>query len=847
MNSTNWVSALLTADTAISHLHHFCSTLPSQAYADTRPIFSVERPHPPGLRKGTVILPSCVHPTVRRIQGKYWWRSDKAAIRETAFQAYKALYEFGLLNDNLLPFCQKPELKPEITPNLPALADVSEQYDPWVDLAHSWSFPDTHQHRITVRQNGVLIEDLSMALIVPALLPALDPLTLYWDKENIFSLSFATAKRVPVTSENIQHLRTVTATYLQASKGPVTKIANDFVTLFGPDIPEAELEDWLTLHNGSDPALDIYSLKTDNSLSMGIVRDLMWYNKPLIFKKWLVSEQDVSIVELECYPFPRRRNLLNRQTLAGDLDEGIDEDDSAVSKVRIVSAHSCTIDKLPFSQSIFGSFISSIIERLEAALIATKLCNTILKCISFSSIHHVITAITAPSAQSGTDYQRYEYFGDSVLKFTVSCQLFYEHPNWHEGYLSENRDQIVQNPRLARAALDVGLDEYIINRRFTPRKWSAPLISERIRATYTQRKMSTKVLADVVESLIGAAYIDNGMESAQTVIKRFLPSIDLPTLDAESTQPQSSPEKGHLMNRILLDHIGYNFNNESLLVEALTHPTCDYDQTTQSYQRLEFLGDAVLDIIVVTALSKHSREISQGEMTMIKAACVNANLLAFFCMDFTLSSPTTDVTKTPTNQFEIVPVEQYFALWSFLRSRDQVLKSNRDTTLSRYSGLRSQIASALLEDGDYPWLLLSQINADKFFSDIIESIIGAIFVDSNGDLSACGSFIEKIGLLPYLRRILHDTVNVVHPKNLAQRLARSDILFNVKRVKAGSETGEAGNNADDEVDGDVIGGIKYRCSATLNSVQVAVQDGLSREEAEVKAANAVVALLRERN
>ena len=826
----------------MAHLHHFCSTLPSQPYADIRPVFSVEKSDQTEARKGTVTLPSCVHPAVRCIQGKSWWRSDKAALKETAFQAYKALYEFGLLNDNLLPLSQKPELQPEIIADLPAVADVSEQYDPWVDLAHSWSLPDIHQHRITVRQNGVLMEDLSMALTVPALLPALGPLSLFWDKKNTFTLSFASAKRVPVTSESIQHLRAVTAMYLQASKGQVAKLANDFVTLFGPDIPEAELEDWLSVNIGSDSAMDVYSLKNDNSLSMGIVRDQARYNKPLIFRRWLVSEQDVSIVELECDPFPRRRNLLSRQTLAGDLDDGVDGGDSPTPKVRVVSAHLCKIDKLPFSQSIFGSFISSIIETLEVALVATRLRNTILKSIPFSSIRHVITAITAPSVCAETDYQRYEFFGDSVLKFTVSCQLFYQHPNWHEGYLTENRDQIVQNPRLARAALDAGLDPYIINRRFSPRKWSAPLISERIKATSTQRKMSTKVLADVVEALIGAAYVDGGMETAQTVIKTFLPSIDLSKLDTESIQPPSRPEACHLMNRKLPEQIGHTFTNESLLAEALTHPSCDYDPTTQSYQRLEFLGDAVLDIIVVTALSKHTAEIPQGEMTMIEAACVNANLLAFFCMDFTLSSLTTDVTETTPNNFEITPVEQRFALWNFLRCRDQVLESNRDATLSRYSILRPQIADALSSGSDYPWLLLSQINAEKFFSDIIESILGAIFVDSLGDLSACEYFVERIGLLPYLRRILDDRVNVVHPKNAAQRMARSNVLFDVKRVKTGSDTVGDG---DAEVDGDDAG-ITYRCSATLNSVQVAVEDGFSREEAEVRAANSVVALLRER-
>lgn len=753
-------------------------------------------------------------------------------MRETAFQAYKALYDFGLVNDNLLPLTEQPELQPEKFPSLPPKMGVSEQYDPWVDLAHSWSMPDIHQHRISVRQNGALVEDLSMALTVPASLPALGPLTLFWDQENTFTVSFAAAERAPVTWESVKCMRAITTAYLQAASRMMVNAKTDFVVLFAPDIPEVELEHWIIANRGCDPALEVYSLRSSNPLPMGIVRNRMQYNERYIFRKWTVSERDSSVVELECESFPRRRNLLSRQTLAKTLGDGADGDVSCPpAKVCTVSANACTIDKLPFSQSIFGLFISAITEKLEVALVATKLCSTVLEDVEFSSIQHVITAITTPVTLAETHYQRYEFFGDSVLKFTVSCQLFFEHPNWHEGYLSKHRDQIVQNDRLARAALDVGLDAYIINRRFTAKKWAAPVICERINTAPSQREMSKKVLADVVEALIGAAYMDGGMIQAQSCIKRFLPFVDLKKLHPQSVNAPD-PDAGHVMNEKISRLIGYNFNNESLLVEALTHPSCDYDPNTQSYQRLEFLGDAVLDIIVVTALSKHPVEIPQGEMTMIKAALVNANLLAFLCMDFTLTDQTTDVSD---KTFEVIPVDQHFTLWQFLRCRDQVVKSNRDATLARHASFRSQITRALSHGNEYPWTLLAQINADKFFSDLIESIIGAIFVDSNGDLSACESFVERIGLLPYLRRVLADGVDFFHPRILAQRLAKSEpISFELERQKVEPDDDRAGR------------GLKYRCSVTRNSVQlVVVEDCHSREEAEVKAAVAVVGLLRE--
>lgn len=88
----------------------------------------------------------------------------------------------------------------------------------------------------------------------------------------------------------------------------------------------------------------------------------------------------------------------------------------------------------------------------------------------FQNIDHVITTISASSTQSATSYQRYEILGDSILKFIMSTQLFVDHENWHEGYLSEGRAILVSNSSLARAALDTGLVSFILTKPFTSKK-----------------------------------------------------------------------------------------------------------------------------------------------------------------------------------------------------------------------------------------------------------------------------------------------------------------------------------------------------------------------------------------
>jgi len=82
----------------------------------------------------------------------------------------------------------------------------------------------------------------------------------------------------------------------------------------------------------------------------------------------------------------------------------------------------------------------------------------------------------------------------------------------------------------------------------------------------------------------------------------------------------------------------------------------------------------------------------------------------------------------------------------------------------RYTKLREQITTALEMGLEYPWGLLAGLRADKFYSDIVESVIGAIFVDSRGDLKACEAFVERLGLMRVLKRILANCVGCLHPK-----------------------------------------------------------------------------------
>ena len=73
--------------------------------------------------------------------------------------------------------------------------------------------------------------------------------------------------------------------------------------------------------------------------------------------------------------------------------------------------------------------------------------------------------------------------------------------------------------------------------------------------------------------------------------------------------------------------IGYVFKDESLLTVAVTHPTYANEHRTESYQRLEYLGDAILDFIVAEDLFHRFPSADEGVLTKKRIAAVSATPL----------------------------------------------------------------------------------------------------------------------------------------------------------------------------------------------------------------------------
>ncbi len=110
--------------------------------------------------------------------------------------------------------------------------------------------------------------------------------------------------------------------------------------------------------------------------------------------------------------------------------------------------------------------------------------------------------------------ERLEFLGDSVLELVIGDYLFGSFPEYTEAELSKLRAYIVQEHTLSDVALRIGLGDFL-------------LLGKGEESTGGREKSS--VLADALEALIGAIYLDGGLKKARSFIHRFFKDI-IPTM-----------------------------------------------------------------------------------------------------------------------------------------------------------------------------------------------------------------------------------------------------------------------------------------------------------------------------
>lgn len=128
---------------------------------------------------------------------------------------------------------------------------------------------------------------------------------------------------------------------------------------------------------------------------------------------------------------------------------------------------------------------------------------------SFSDGKLLRCAFMHSSADMGESYERLEFLGDAVLELAVSELIFFEKPSFTEGEMTKSRAAVVNEAMLVAVARELELGAYIVLGKGEQHSGGAGKPS---------------ILADVVEAMIGAVYIDGGFEQAKLLVQRLLSS-----------------------------------------------------------------------------------------------------------------------------------------------------------------------------------------------------------------------------------------------------------------------------------------------------------------------------------
>lgn len=249
------------------------------------------------------------------------------------------------------------------------------------------------------------------------------------------------------------------------------------------------------------------------------------------------------------------------------------------------------------------------------------------------------------------DYERLEFVGDAALGLVVTESMHFQRPNWDGQRRQETKSELVSNQSLAAAARALSLDEGI-------RVGRGRNAGEEVRS-------SDRILANVFEAVLGAAYLDGGMPAARGVLGaafrrklqrlRLKPPEGVPGwLDRASSGIRSIGPLGiRLARRLLLLRkrveraLGYTFADPGVLTAALDAGGGGRERTfgnrrgrvrrprgrrgplpesatppgagqTVNRPALRFLGRDVLHLVLAEALHNHFPEWDEGRMTLAR-------------------------------------------------------------------------------------------------------------------------------------------------------------------------------------------------------------------------------------
>ncbi|CAF4855599.1 unnamed protein product [Pieris macdunnoughi] len=233
--------------------------------------------------------------------------------------------------------------------------------------------------------------------------------------------------------------------------------------------------------------------------------------------------------------------------------------------------------------------------------------------------------------------ERLEFLGDAVVEFISSIHLFKMFPGLSEGGLATYRAAIVQNQHLALLAKNMGLEQYMLYAHG----------SDLCREVVMRHAM-----ANCFEALMGGLFLDAGLEVTDRVFAQALwhnePNLYEIWMKERAHSLQEQEPLGdrqyikdfEFLQKLTVfeESIGVKFKHIRLLARSFTDRSVGFTNLTLgSNQRLEFLGDTVLQLVVSDKLYRHFPDHHEGHLSLLRSSLVNNRTQAMVCDDLNMS------------------------------------------------------------------------------------------------------------------------------------------------------------------------------------------------------------------
>lgn len=345
-------------------------------------------------------------------------------------------------------------------------------------------------------------------------------------------------------------------------------------------------------------------------------------------------------------------------------------------------------------------------------------------------------AMTSSEVNQVLNYEPLETLGDSIIKFLSTLELYIEFPSNSENKSTKIRSSKVSNKNLSVIAKKLDFGMYIKTKGlnvsdFRPAYYSCK--ASVYEKSEILQEISEKSLADFLEAIVGAFYITQGLvETGKFLmrigfidtknwkeIKDYLTEQHIGVLNKSDTINYThKPYKikdlysklPNTTDSVLKKGFLHNFYDTELFTKAFTHSSV----SICNYEALEFLGDSVLDIIIM---------------------CNIYPLYSFSCYELSELK-----TLLVCNQ-NLCCISIYTELSNFLSIKPSLNTFNCDD-------IKIESIDPMRDD-------IFNLNLPKHFGDIVESFIGAVLIDTKSLIQTAqiiGNWMKK--------QILYSVMNI---------------------------------------------------------------------------------------